>query len=43
MVWFQDILPQLKAGVKKRLIISVRSVEILDQAQQSCPIETSKL
>jgi hypothetical protein len=34
---------QVKAGVKKRLIIFVRNVEILDQTQQSCPIETSKL
>jgi hypothetical protein len=25
------------------LIIFVRNVEILDQTQQSCPIETSKL
>ena len=42
-VWFQDILSQVKAGVKKRLIILVRRVEILDQAQQSCPIQTSEL
>jgi hypothetical protein len=43
LVWLLDILSQVKAGVKKRLIIFVRSVEILNQTQQSCPIENSKL
>jgi hypothetical protein len=43
LVWFHDIFPQVKAGMKKRLIIFVRSVEILNQTEQSCPIENSKL
>jgi len=43
LVCFQDILPQVEAGVKKRLIILLCSVEILDQAQQSGPIQTSEL
>ena len=33
LVWLQDILPQVKTGVKKRLTILVRSVEILNQTQ----------
>jgi hypothetical protein len=32
LVWFQDVFAQAKAGVKKRLIVLVRSVEILEQA-----------
>jgi predicted ThiF/HesA family dinucleotide-utilizing enzyme len=39
LVRFQDVRPQAKTGVEKHLIISVRSVEILDQTQQSCAIE----
>jgi transposase-like protein len=40
---FQDVLAQAKTGMKKRLIVLVRSVEILDQAQQSCAIKTREL
>jgi len=31
---FQDVLAQAKTGMKKRPIVLVRSVEILDQPQQ---------
>ena len=42
-VRFQDVLAQAQTGVKKHLIILVRSVEILDQAQQSCTIKRGEL
>jgi hypothetical protein len=43
LVWFQDVLAQAKTGVKKRLIILVPSVEILEQAHQSRTIKARDL
>src|SRR5438552_18647717 len=37
LVRLQRVLGQAKAGMKKRLIILVRSVETLNQSQQCCP------
>jgi len=36
---FQRVLAQTKAGIKKRLIVLVRSIEILNQAQQGCAVK----
>ena len=43
LVWFQDVLAQAKTGVKKRLIILVPSVEILEQPHQSRTIKARDL
>jgi len=43
LIRFQHVLAQAKASVKKRPVIRVRSVEILNQAQQSCAIKTREL
>ena len=39
LVRLQRVLGQAKAGMKKRLIILVRSVETLNQSQQCCPVK----
>ena len=43
LVRAQRVLAQAEASVKKRLIVFVRGVKILDQPQQAFPVETREL
>src|SRR5207253_8677930 len=42
-VWFQHVLAQAKPGMKKRLIVVVCGVEMMNQLQQPCPVKSGEL